>query len=99
MQTRWPGYTPEAKAYELRTRTRQYVLVSPWDGAEYSADPRDYWDALPADKLGDLVRLDHPYKTVTGRTVYGPRLIKSDATIRDLRRLGRWWEQPLVARR
>ena len=34
-----------------------------------------------------LVKLSHPYRTITGRTVYAPRILKNDPTLRDLRRL------------
>jgi hypothetical protein len=57
--------------------------------SEYSADPADYWanvDTVRFDGM-DLVKIRHPYRTVTGGTIYGPRLLKSDPTMRDLRRL------------
>lgn len=67
--------------------TRRYVIAGD-DGGEYSADAADYWAARDGAELGGaLIRLDHPYRTVTGRTVYGPRLLRSVATVRDLRRI------------
>jgi hypothetical protein len=64
----------------------RYSLVN--DDGEFSADPRDYWYLRPQDAAGGaLVREDHPYRTTSGRTVFAPRLLKSEATIRDLERV------------
>lgn len=64
-----------------------YVLS---DGeGEYSPDPGDYWD-LPETYVFEgmaLVKRRHHYRTVTGRTVTDSRLLKTDPTMRDLRRL------------
>ncbi len=65
----------------------RYVLADA-DG-EYSADPGDYFTATDRVRFEglSLVKLAHPFRTVTGRTVYAPRIIKNDPTMRDLRRL------------
>ena len=56
---------------------------------ESSADPDDYWDAPPSLVFegAALVRLNHPYLTVTGRVVLAPRTLKDEPRIRDLVRL------------
>lgn len=66
----------------------RYVITDE-TGDQYSADPRDYWYNADNAPMGQLVRLDHPWRTVTGRTVIAPRLVKENATMRDLRRLAR----------
>jgi hypothetical protein len=65
----------------------RYILADA--EGEYSANPGDYWHLADDDRFAgtDLVKAEHPYRTVTGRTVYGPRLLKSNPTMRDLRRL------------
>lgn len=65
----------------------EYVIVE--DGATYSAHPGDYWDALDSAPLGALVRRLHPYLTVTGARITSQRVLKSRATVGDLRRLAR----------
>ena len=55
----------------------------------YSADAGDYWDARNDTNIGMLVRENHEYVTVTGKRVHGPRVLKQNATIGDLRRLQR----------
>ncbi len=56
---------------------------------EYSAHPGDYWHAPDSEPVGPIVRREHAFRTVTGRTVFGPRVLKTDATVGDLRRLAR----------
>ena len=64
----------------------RYVLVN--EKGEYSADPGDYFYLRSQDEVGgDLVRVDHPYRTVGGSVVEAPRLLKTDATMRDLQRV------------
>lgn len=61
-----------------------------WDGwGESSADPEDYWDKPDTYRFegAALVRMNHPYVTVTGLVVLSPRPLKSTPTIGDLRRL------------
>jgi hypothetical protein len=71
-----------------RLAAREYIIVA--GDAEYSADAADYWDAVDDTYLGGaLVSRNHPYRTVTGLTVYAPRGLKSRATVRDIRRLAR----------
>jgi hypothetical protein len=67
---------------------REY-LVDDGAGGEYSANPADYWNAADDAQMGALIRLRHPFRTVTGRTLYAPRLIRSAVTVGDLRRLAR----------
>jgi hypothetical protein len=58
------------------------------DDGQYSANPGDYWyNADDVRMPGTLVKLRHPYRTVTGLVVVGPRVLKDQPTMRDLRRL------------
>lgn len=78
--------------------TRHTYTLAGWSGededgdgyyGEYSADSGDYWQLPSSHHFGlALVRTDHPYRTTTCRTVIGQRLLKSDATVADLWRLG-----------
>jgi hypothetical protein len=65
------------------------VAVSDPSGEGYSADARDYWYLPDTEPMGALVRLYHPWRTVSGRMVYAPRVVRHLATMRDLRRLAR----------
>jgi hypothetical protein len=58
---------------------------------EASADPDDYWDKPDTFVFegGTLVRMNHPYVTVTGLVVLSPRPLKGSPTIGDLRRVRR----------
>lgn len=55
---------------------------------EYSANPADYWMAPNHAVVGDLVG-PVTLQTVTGRVVTVSRILKSNATVGDLRRLAR----------
>ena len=69
------------------TRRHTYCIADEI-GGQYSADAADYWAARDGASMEcALVRLDHPYRTTSGRTVYAPRVIKEHATVRDLRRI------------
>ena len=67
---------------------RRYYLVAD-HGNEYSADARDYWHMPDSAQFEGslLVRAVHPFRTVTGRVVFASRVLKSDPTVGDLRRL------------
>jgi hypothetical protein len=56
---------------------------------EYSANAGDYWHRADSDRFDGmvLVKRSHAYRTVTGRTVHAERVLRSDPTMRDLRRL------------
>lgn len=58
---------------------------------ESSADPEDYWDK--SDNFvfegAALVRMNHPYVTVTGLVVLSPRPLRNEPTLGQLRRLRR----------
>lgn len=56
------------------------------EGGAYSAHPGDYWAASDSAVLGALVG-PITLRTVTGRTVTTRRVLKEQATVRDLRRL------------
>lgn len=58
------------------------------DDGQYSANPADYWYlADDAQMPQTLVKRHHAYRTITGRTVLAPRVLKDQPTMRDLRRL------------
>lgn len=66
--------------------------VVDFDGwGETSADPEDYWDKPDTFVFegAALVRMNHPYLTVTGLIVLSPRPLKNEPTLGDLRRLRR----------
>ena len=65
-----------------------YVLVDE-EGSMFSAHPADYDLAPDSTRIGAIIRTRHPFRTITGGIVVGPRLLKSDATMADLRRLAR----------
>lgn len=65
-----------------------YITGSDNDGGQYSAHYGDYWNLADNEPMGALVKVSHPYVTVTGRIVYAERILRWDATMRDLRRLG-----------
>lgn len=71
----------------LETLQGRYILAD--EDGEYSADPGDYFTRGPDSRfLGlSLVKLAHPFRTVTGRVVLAPRILKHEPTMRDLRRL------------
>jgi hypothetical protein len=71
----------------MRDPGRYYLLGD--DDGEYSATAGDYWGAPDSASMGTLIRLAHPWRTATGRTVYARRVIRERATMRDLRRLER----------
>ena len=58
---------------------------------ESSADPEDYWDKPDTFVFegAALIRMNHPYVTVTGLIVLSPRPLKNEPTLADLRRLRR----------
>lgn len=70
----------------------QYTLmdIDP-QGGDHSADPNDYWMFTDEDVFDDavLVRLNHPYVTVTGLVVIAPRVLKERPALGDLRRIHR----------
>lgn len=67
--------------------THRYAIVDEL-GDHYSATAGDYWYSADEDTAGGaLVRLDHPYRTTSGRVVYAPRVVKEFPTVRDLRRI------------
>ena len=55
---------------------------------EYSANPADYWYAPDNQVLGAIVG-PITLRTVTGRIVTTSRVLKSEGTVGDLRRLAR----------
>lgn len=67
----------------------RYFITGVKDDGEYSANPGDYWNRDGKESVGAIIKHSHPYHTVTGRIVYGPRVIKSNATMADLRRLAK----------
>lgn len=71
------------------TRPR-YALLGD-DGGEYSADAGDYWHMADSDTLdGMLVRTNHYFRVAhSPRVIPRWRILKSDPSMRDLRRLER----------
>lgn len=69
----------------------RYAVIDNDGWGESSADPDDYWTQGDDFVMegATLVRLNHPYITVTGLIVLAPRPLKGDPTVRDLRRLSR----------
>lgn len=67
----------------------RHSIIDPDGFSETSADPDDYWDKPDSFVFegGVLVRMNHPYVTVTDLVVLSPRPLKSDPSIGDLRRL------------
>ena len=67
-----------------------YVLVDE-EGGQYSTTAGDYWSEADDRRFVGcvLVKQFHAWRTLTGCVVYAPRVIKSDPTVRDLRRLAR----------
>lgn len=60
-------------------------------GTVASADPTDYPSVEESFRFDGmlLVKKAHPYWTVTNRVILAPRLLKSNPTLADLRRLAR----------
>jgi hypothetical protein len=66
-----------------------YSLTDETGYNRYSANPADYWNAEDDVPVGPIIRNSHRFRTVTGRIVFAERLIKTNATLGDLRRLAR----------